>query len=253
MAAKHRVFQVQQGTAGRFPPIPVTLRVSSFKRSESPSLDASSPLVPSVSLHYAPESGEKGEFSAIAVNVRQWHNSDDIPLPPNPRSFYANPDPHVKPFVDQLCEQGALKKIDAAPQRHGDEVLELFEVIEEAVEIVAVSENTGPLKCAFCNKVERTGIKMSKCGGCKKIGSCSSFFSHLRSGPDVQLHLRSILLGRLSKERLENAQGQVWQGVDEQLTAVLPGILLSSYSYLRARKLQELLLQTCNEYRRFLC
>ncbi|KAI9012255.1 hypothetical protein DFJ74DRAFT_683130 [Hyaloraphidium curvatum] len=173
-----RVFQIQQGTAGRFPPVPVTIELSSFPRSESPSLEPSSPLVPSVSLLYGPDAGESGEFARIAANPRQWHGSA-VPLPPTPRHFYANPE--VQDFVAQLESQGAVKKVEGAGgHRLGDETLDLYELVEEAVAVKVVKDAGGAKtaaggeKCALCGKKEGGSVRISKCSGCKKIGYCGA-------------------------------------------------------------------------------
>jgi hypothetical protein len=171
--AAYKSFEMQQGTSGRFPPIPVFIQLSAFRRSESPSLEPTSPLVPCVSLHYAQESGEKGEFASISVNVRQWHSSGNIMFPPTPKSFYANPDPSVRAFVDQLEKQGGIKKVEGAEtHRHGDDVLELFEIVEEKIEVVKVADTkpgAAPAQCAMCKKKEGGNVTLNLCGGCKKI------------------------------------------------------------------------------------
>lgn len=172
--SKPRVFSIQQGTSGRFPPVPVTITLSSFTRSESPSLEPSSPLIPKLAIHYAPESGEKGEFAMLATNVRQWRDST-IPCPSSEKQFYGNPE--TLDVLKQLVDQGAVKKVDGVQgQRHGDEVLELYEVVEEQIEIVKVKDTgaggaagsgagASAEKCAVCGKKGQ----LNKCGNCKKV------------------------------------------------------------------------------------
>lgn len=165
-----KTFQLDQGSVpGRFPPVPVFLRSSSYKRSESPSLSATEPLVPKLDVVYDPKSGEKGEFAHLSVNCKQWRDGEAIPVPKG-KTFYANPDPTCLKFIGQLVEQGALKKVEGAETfRHGDEVLELYEitVVESELDIVSAVEVE---KCDVCGRKSAKGVTISKCSRCKKVG-----------------------------------------------------------------------------------